>query len=402
MKKQRKERPSGFLCKVFYLASKIYLFFKGYKIKYNNEELKKYEGGYILINNHHCNDDHFMISAGVKGRRINYVVSSHYFNQKKTAFFLKLMRAISKEQFKNDINAIRRVKRVIDENGIIYIAPSGQVTLVSGAPYIPDSIVKLVRLCKCPVVAMKEHGAHLCFPKWGLFKRKYPITIDFETVVTKEDLDLLSDKDLYSKIYNSIAIDEYKEQEQKKIEIKSKAIIEGLEGALFMCPKCGKVFTHETHLNTMRCRSCGNTVYMDRYGFINPASDKDVFFKYPYDWYDYQKEEIKKLLRKDVLEYSYDVILRLYDKNKKDLVNAGFGKLVISKTEFYYEGTEYGKEIRKDFDLAHLIQTPFSPHTHIEVPDNEKFYQFKPINNKVKPVIWATVVDALFEMKEEK
>lgn len=401
MEKKKSLRPSWFAVKLHWLVSKLYFLFCGVKIKFDNEELKKYDGGFILISNHYTNNDHFFFAGGLKGKKVNYVVSSHFELQKKTRWALKFLKAITKEQFKNDINSIRKIKKVLEENGIVYIAPTGQVTLTGTDNFIPSSIVKLVRLSKVPVLAFREEGAHLCMPKWSTKKRRYPINVKVFTVITKEDLDILSDEEIYDKICKSIDVNDYEINKVKQIPIKSSGIIEGLEGALFICPKCGKKLFHETHLNTMRCTACGNTVFMDRFGFLKPASNKDKCFDTVYEWYRYQKEVIKKEILNNTFEVSGDVFLRLYDEEKKDVVDCGYGKLVLNKDEFYYEGTEKGKNIRKDFDLEHLIQTPFSPHSHIEIPDNEKFYQFKPANSKLKVIVFAIGIDVMYELKSK-
>ena len=401
-KKQKSEKPKKIVSSLFTFASKLILKFKGIKVTYDNSELLKYENKpFILINNHYSNEDHFIMASVLKGRQVNYVVSKHFFMKKKTAGVLNLIKAISKDQFKNDIVAIRKIRKVIDENGVVYIAPAGQVTLTGANNFIPKSIVKLVRMCKVPVVAMQEYGAHLCLPKWGLGKRRYPIYLKFVTAVSEDDLKTLNDDEIYKKIYDSIDINDYKYQEKKMIKIKSDKIIEGLDGALFICPKCKKALENSTNSNIMRCNSCGNTVYMDEYGFLNPQTKDDVCFKYPYDWYKFQKEEIKKQILSKKIFVSSNVVLKEFDEKKKDLVDVGFGTLILNDSEFYYEGTENGKEIRKDFDLEHLIQTPFSPHTHIEIPDVEKFYHFKSVDKKMKLVYYSIVIEVMHEMRGE-
>jgi len=400
MKKTKSEKPSKFISVLFFIVSKIYLFIFGIRIKYDRSVLEAHKDGFILINNHYTMSDQFIIGASVKARKINFVVSSHYFNNKKTKWALKLIKAIKKEQFISDISAIRKMKRVIDENGIVYLAPAGQVSLLGANNYISKSIVKLVRLCKGSVVAMQERGAHLCIPKWSTSKRRRNIEVKFVDVINKDEINLLSDDEIYQRIVNSIEINDYLYQEENKQIIKGKEICEGLEGALFICPKCKKKHTMVTEHNMIRCTSCGNTAIMNQYGFLEPRSKDDVCYKYPYEWYKYQKKLIKEEIKNNSIYVSNDVILRLYDENKHTMVNAGLGKLVLNNNEFYYEGVEYGKNIRKDFDLEHLVQTPFAPHSHIEIPDKEKFYQFKPTGTNMKVISWVIVVEVMNDIKE--
>ncbi len=400
MKKQKNEKPSRAASIVLFLASKVYLFFLGIKVKYDRKVLKEHKDGFILISNHYSSADQFLIGASVKARKINFVVSSHYFNNKKTSWALKLIKAIKKEQFINDITAIRKMKRVIDQEGIVYIAPTGQVSLMGANNYVPKAIVKLVRLCKGSVVAMQSTGSHLCLPKWGTSKRRYPINVKFIDVINKDEISLLSDDEIYKRIVDAIEINEYLRQEEAMISLKGNKLIEGLEGALYVCPKCGKKYHMETSGNEMTCSLCGNTVIMNKYGFLEGKTKEDVCFKYPYEWYLYQKKYIKDEINNNNVNVSFDVILRLHNHQKHNLEDAGEGKLILTNNEFYYEGTKYGEEYKKEFDLEHLAQTPFNPHHHIEVPTQEEFFQFVPKDENIKPIFWSSVIEVMNDIKE--
>lgn len=400
MKKQKSEKPNRAASIVLFLASKVYLFFLGIKVKYNRKVLKEHKDGFILISNHYSSADQFLIGASVKARKINFVVSSHFFNNKKTSWALKLIKAIKKEQFINDITAIRKMKRVIDEDGIVYIAPTGQVSLMGANNYIPKAIVKLVRLCNGSVVAMRSTGGHLCLPKWGTSKRRYPINVEFIDVINKDEIKLLSDDEIYDRIVNSIEVNEYLEQEKVMIPIKGNALAEGLEGALYICPKCGKKYHIETKGNELTCNLCGNKVVMNKFGFLEAKTKEDIAFKYPFEWYQYQKKYIRDEIKNGNVHVEFDVIMKLHNHEKHNMEEVGTGKLVLTNNEFYYDGIKNGESYRKEFDLPHLAQTPFSPHRHIEVPTQEEFFQFVPVNKDVEPIFWSSVIEVMNDIKE--
>ena len=400
MKKQKSEKPNRIASIVLFLASKVYLFFLGIKVKYNRTVLKEHKDGFILISNHYSSADQFLIGASVKARKINFVVSSHFFNNKKTSWALKLIKAIKKEQFINDITAIRKMKRVIDEDGIVYLAPTGQVSLMGANNFVPKGIVKLVRLCKGSVVAMRSTGGHLCLPKWGTSKRRYPVNVEFIDVINKEEIKLLSDDEIYNRIVNAIEVNEYLEQEKVMIPIKGKALVEGLEGALYICPKCGKKYHMESSGNELTCNLCGNKVIMNKYGFLEGKTLEDRFFKYPYEWYLFQKKLIREEIKNNNVYVEFNVSMNLHNHEKHNMEEVGTGKLVLTNTEFYYEGTKHGEAYRKDFALEHLSQTPFSPHRHIEVPTQDEFFQFVPVDKNVKPIFWSSVIEVMNDIKE--
>ena len=60
-------------------------------------------------------------------------------------------------------------------------------------PYIDPAIVKLVKLCKVDVYALRIYGGYLAYPKWHKVKRNFPIKSEFVKVLNKEDLEELND-----------------------------------------------------------------------------------------------------------------------------------------------------------------------------------------------------------------
>ena len=47
------------------------------------------------------------------------------------------------------------MKKAVDQNGIVCIAPAGQTSIDGASPFISPQIVKLIRMCKSDVLALK-------------------------------------------------------------------------------------------------------------------------------------------------------------------------------------------------------------------------------------------------------
>ena len=177
-KKNEKVKSRWWIGAIFTICSKIYLFLF-YNVKIDRKVLKKQKRGCILVYNHYSDKDHYFVAASSNCRRINYVLSSRFFFNKFLSFILNLARSIKKDQFKPDLLAIRKIKKVIDQDGIIAIAPAGQIS-INGAPiYVSPVIVKLIRMCKADVIALRMQGTHLTCPKWSLSKRKCKINLTY-------------------------------------------------------------------------------------------------------------------------------------------------------------------------------------------------------------------------------
>ena len=167
IKKKKKERVlmPWWINIILTIAGKIMLFFKA-GIKYNRKALKNHKEGFLLVYNHYSNQDHFFIKASLNFRRVSYVIASCFLFSKPLGTFLRMSKAISKEQFKPDLTAIRKIKKALDQKGIVAIAPTGQVSIDGKPSYMSPAIVKLVKMAKADVVALRTRGVHLTFPKW--------------------------------------------------------------------------------------------------------------------------------------------------------------------------------------------------------------------------------------------
>ena len=181
---------------IFSTYSKIYMLLK-YRPKINRKVLKAQKRGCILIYNHSSNKDHYFIMSACNYRPVNFVLASYFYFNKVLGKILTWAKGISKDQFKPDIAAIRKMKKVLDQNGIVAIAPAGQISMDGTPPYISPAIVKLIKMAKADVLGLKMTGINLSLPKWRKYPRRTKINLEFVKVVTKEELETLKDKELY-------------------------------------------------------------------------------------------------------------------------------------------------------------------------------------------------------------
>lgn len=399
-KKNERVKAPRWVAFLLTLVSKIYLGLF-YKVKVDRKVLKTQKRGCFLIYNHYSNKDHYLISAAANYRRINFVISGHFFFNKFLAIALPLAKAIKKEQFKPDLMAIRKMRKVMEQNGIVAIAPAGQVS-IDGAPiYISPTIVKLIKMCKSDVLALRMQGSHLCFPKWRLGNRKCRMNLTFVKVLEAENLEKYTDEEIYQKIVESISVNEYNDQLTMMRKIIGKNIMSGIENALIKCPKCGAYYSHQVTHNTMMCKVCGNSVIMDEYGFLHPKTQDDVCFDDEAKWYDYQRTELEKELDNRNFIYSTKVKMSNNLTNEKSLDYVNDGVITLTNNRFYYQSGDYVKE----FNYNMLIQLPFSispdNRVYFEVPDSEGTFSFCPIEERKEVIRFVQYIDIINSRREK-
>ena len=399
-KKRKKERvlPPLWAVLIFCFCSKIFMFFKG--VRYNRKGLKKHKKSFILIFNHYSNRDHYMIEAGLNYRRVSFVIASYFFFSKKLAKAVNIYRGIKKNQFKPDISAIRKIRKVIDQKGIIAIAPAGQVSVHGREGYVSPAIVKLLRMCNVDVIVQRSHGASLHWPKWRRSERKCLVNVEYEKVLDKDELANLSDDEIYKKVCDAINVDDYHEQMSLMKPIKGKNLSAGLENLLIRCPKCGAKYSFSSHDDMIECETCHEKFKMNKYGFFEGES-LDSNFSNPANWYDWQRTVIKKEFLSNP-NYLLKTNVNLYSNMQKEeeLELVGCGDVAITHDKVWYEGTINGENVYKEFNYNMLVQLPYGVGTHFEIPTQDYTYKFVPTNNLKVVMEWVQLIDIIREIRE--
>lgn len=403
-KKNQKEnlKPNGFAWVIYQFYAKLRMKRKN-KIHYEIDEFKKRnkKQGCVVIYNHFSNQDHF-ISAGMFGTtRANYVVTKRFLFFPAIRTVLNIVKAITRDQFKNDTSSILKMKRVVERGGVICIAPAGQVSIDGESPYINPIIVKLLKMCKADVYTMQTTGVYLSYPKWGLSKRRYPITVKCVKTLSKEELKELSQDECYKRIYEDLNLCDRTYQKNHMIKIKGKNLSHGLENILYICPKCQKKYTIYTKQNDIICRNCGNTITYNQYGFLEGRGNDYYLMQDEAVWYNYQKHLLINQIKNKSYYLKSNVDLYSNTHQEYKLEKVGYGVLVYNIDSLFYDGTKDGVNIHKEFNLHTLYQLPFAPGERFNIPDEEGLYEFVPENLR-EVIEWVQVIDALNEIKQEE
>ena len=351
-----------------------------YNIKIDRKVLNKQKRGSIIIYNHSSNKDQFFVKAGVGYKRVNYVLARYFYYNHFLRFFLNWARAISKDQFKPDIVAIRKMKNVINQNGHVMVAPAGQITIDGTIPYIPESLVKLVRICDCDVLAMQMRGIYLNFPKWRKSKRKCKnISLKFVKVLDKEELKTLSDEEVYQRLLDSVNINENELQKIDHWKINGDELTKGLEDILVKCPKCGAKHSFKSLGNTLVCDKCNTFIKMDEYGLLDFKDKSGLTFDNVHDWFVWQEDRIYEDFEKaPYLEMTGAMHTNIVKEDT--LEYSGSGKVILDNNGMHFIGDLYGEQKTIDFNMKIMTQLPFDSGVRIDIPDMNNSYRFYPDN----------------------
>ena len=163
-------------------------------------------------------------------------------------------------------------------------------------------IGKLIKLAKVPVMTYRITGGYQADPRWAHTLRKGPIRAGVVKVYMPEELARLTPEEITEKIEADLFLD----PEANTLPYRGKRLAEGLEEALFLCPKCGKLGTLRGQGSDFTC-TCGLRAGYTETGLFTGEAP---FASIP-AWDDWQAGRVKALAEApDLLVEDGDAELR--------------------------------------------------------------------------------------------
>ena len=129
---------------------------------------------YLLLSNHMHFIDFELAAKATYPHRVNNVVSIDGFVIK--FWLMEWIGAIATRKFTMDLHLVKSINKVLKRGDILAMYPEARYSPCGTTAFLPDSLGKLIRMNKVPVVAVVHHGNHLYAPFWDFRKkRKVPL-----------------------------------------------------------------------------------------------------------------------------------------------------------------------------------------------------------------------------------
>lgn len=279
-----------------------------YGFKAKKYKLKKKQG-YFIISNHQALLDPLFVALSFK-RPIYYVATDNLFTHKFKTFLIKfLVNPIPKRKANIDVGCLKNCIKIAKENGTVGLFVEGNRSYGEFQFYIDPTITKLIRKMSLPVILYNLKGGFGVDPRWGRTTRRGKFTGEVVKELTVEDINNMTDEELYNLICDSIKVFD----SDSKLLYKSKKRAEYLERQFFVCPKCNKMETIYSKKNKVYCSNCDLEVEYKE-DLTLSSVDESIKFDRLVDWYNYQLDYVKKY---DVKEGAilHDLKVELYISN---------------------------------------------------------------------------------------
>ncbi len=312
---------------------------------------------YLLLCNHNAFMDFKVATKATFPHKVNYVVAIDGFWKRE--WLLRLIGCICKRKFTNDITLVRQLKRVVDRGDIAAVYPEARYSLCGTTAVLPESLGKLAKILRVPIVTLICHGHHVNSPFWNLPDHKVRGTeAEMKCLFTAEQIATLDYKQIMEGIEKEFQYDDYTWQKEKGIHITYKNRAKGLHKILYKCPACGTEYEMTSAGTTLRCEHCHKEWEMTELSELKAKNGTTEFSHIP-DWYEWERAEV----RKEVENGTYGITLKAQVDalpNADRYIDIGMATLTHDMSGFTLSGSYNGE------DYTVKLDAPSQYSVHIE------------------------------------
>jgi len=265
---------------------------------------------------------------------------------------------VGTRKFITDTYLVKNIKYCVDKLKTIFVMyPEARYSLDGCTSYLPDSLGKLVKLLRVPVVVLRINGNFVARPQWNKTNKKTRVDAVMEMIVTAEETKTLSADEINARIRAHFVYDDFAWQLENKVKIDHPTRAEGLHSLLYKCAKCGtegKMYSKGTQL---WCEACGKHWEMTEYGQLQAMEGETEFSHIP-DWSNWERECVRKEIEDGTYYFEDDVRVETLP-NSLHFYKQGMGKLIQTCTETRVECNAYGEpytlvRTAKNMDSMHI------------------------------------------------
>ena len=291
---------------LIWILSKIMLIGKKYKVEKINMEVLK--PPYMLLSNHMYFIDFELAAMGTLPYRVNNVMSIDGYYRR--PWLIELIGGICTRKFTMDLHLIKSIRHVLKRGDILAMYPEARYSPCGTTSYIPDSLGKLIKMNKVPVVAVVHRGNHLLTPFWNFRKpRRVPLYTTMTQILTAEQVKNMTAEEINAVVKQALSYDDYRYQKENGILITEPYRAEGLHKVLYQCPNCKTESKMDSKGTEIFCRECGKHWNLNEDGTLSALSGETEFSHIP-DWFEWERSEVRRQVRSG--EYSFSDEVEVY------------------------------------------------------------------------------------------
>lgn len=389
-------RQPLFIVGLIWILCKISLMGKKYKVeKINMEGLKP---PYMLLSNHMYFIDFKLSAMGTFPHRVNNVV--HIDGYYRRPWLMELIGAICTHKFTADVHLVKSISKVLKRGDILCMYPEARYSPCGVTSYLPDSLGKLIKLNKVPVVVMIHRGNHLQSPFWNFRKKRKVVHYTTMTqILTPEQIMSMTPEEINQVLRKAFEYDDYRYQKEAGFLVTEKYRAEGLHKVLYQCPNCLTESKMSSKGTEIFCTECGKRWNLNEDGTLSALEGETEFSHVP-DWFHWEREQVSAQI--EAGEYSFADDVEVYSLPRcYRFIKLGNAKLTHDPEngfvlDGFYRGKEYhiqrkpieNNSLHVEYDYCYI-----KPFDCIELStENDSFTCYPKQENVVTKLAFATEI----------
>jgi len=287
----------------------------------------------LFLMNHSSFIDLKIASSILYPRPFNIVCTSDGFVGKKG--LMRSLGCIPTKKFVMDTTLVKdMVYAVKTLKSSVLMYPEASYSFDGTATTLPDSLGKLLKLLKVPVVMIQTEGAFLRDPLYNMLKlRQVDVKATMKYLLSPDEIKEKTVEELNEILKKEFTFDNFRFQQEHHISVSEDFRADGLERVLYKCPSCQTEGQMEGSHTKIRCKHCQKTWELTEYGFLKAEDGNDIFHHVP-DWYAWERSCVKKEIEDGT--YTLDIPVEIGMLVDLECLNMiGEGRLTHTKEGFH-------------------------------------------------------------------
>lgn len=281
---------------------------------------------YLLLINHGSMVDFNIMLKSTHPAPVNNVMTLEGFNTY-TEPLMRSLGVLGKRKFITDLNLIKNMKYCLTKLKTVFVLfPEARYSLDGCTSHLPQSLGKLAKMFKVPVVMLKINGNFVSCPQWNKIDKGTYVEAEMYPLATTEEIKTLSVDEINERIADGFKYDDFAWQYERKLVIDHPERANGLHCLLYKCPHCGTEHQTDSAGSELWCNSCGKRWTMDEYGRLHAQSGETEFEHIP-DWSKWERQCVRDEVRSGTYHFEDTVEIKTLPGSKR-FYNQGEGKLI--------------------------------------------------------------------------
>lgn len=250
-------------------------------------------GPFLLVVNHVTELDFLLVGAMFQ-TPLAFVVGDTLLRAPVVGWLLRrVFGVIPKDKGMVDTGTAMGILRRLRAGQSVCLFPEGNTCFDGRTGPFPAGTGGLAQAVGVPLVTCRLSGAYLALPRWGRGIKSGRVSGNVVGIYPPEMLKKMNTVEISAVIARDLAADAFADQQRSPVAYRGKKRAEGLENALYLCPKCRKLDSLGSRDDRVFCRACGLEAALDAFG----AFEGGAPYQNPRDWMDDQREWLRQRLQ---------------------------------------------------------------------------------------------------------